>query len=565
MLDETHAPLPNNTIDSNIYTLGRMGAHNIAIAGLPAGSPIDTAIAATHMRYAFPAMRVLLLVGIGGGVPSESIDIRLGDIVVSCPDGVYGGVVQVDRGKTVSASVHDDLFEIKGALNQPPVQLLNAVNALWTKHSRLGRFVKPDFVEFLETAAHKTPRLNARYQGAHEDRLFKACYTHVLNEPTCRMCDVNQVISQSPRRNNEPRIHFGLIASANNVRKDALTRDKLGKKLNILCFEMEAAGVMNNFQCLVIRGISDYADSHKNDKWQPYAAFAAAAYAKEVLTLLPVEEVAGTKTVQQHDEGILDPRLCHILTTPWHFVEFFSLINLLTKNLTKGPEDIQEGQSDGSRGSHTDLRGSIEKVSPQWTNPSWFEETFEMQGLCPAVVVQNSKTLDFMMAADSNIKLVVVELTIQARSKPFAQGSSRNVFYARTATSDSRFVLKDFINDNNHAEVIEDIRIQILIEDMRIQTLCKAFALEFNGLLKIEPPLDFIITSCLQTGIKTSSGPKGKYMSLERFREGEYIKYNNTYGWVDKNLSDDSSNQIAQAFSHFTFERSWGLFLVNNL
>ncbi|CAD0097834.1 unnamed protein product [Aureobasidium mustum] len=221
-------------------------------------------------------------------------------------------------------------------------------------------------------------------------------------------------------------------------------------------------------------------------------------------------------------------------------------------------EDIQEEKSVGSRSSHTDLKGSIEKVSPQWTNPGWFEKTFEMQGFCPAAVIHDSKTLSCMMAADENIKLDVVDLTVQARSKPFAQGSVRNAFYARTATSHSRFVLKSFIRGTN------DNRPKV-IEDMRIQAMCKAFALEFNGLLDIEPPLDFIVTSCLQTRSKTSPGPKGGCMSLERFVGSEYIKYNNNGGWVNEDLSGDTFNQMAQAFSHFTFERSWGLFLVNDL
>ncbi|KAH0173662.1 hypothetical protein KCU67_g1168, partial [Aureobasidium melanogenum] len=217
-------------------------------------------------------------------------------------------------------------------------------------------------------------------------------------------------------------------------------------------------------------------------------------------------------------------------------------------------QGTQKESSVGSRGGHTNPKESIEKVSPQWTNPGWFEETFEMQGFCPAAVLHDSETLNLMMAADENIKLDVVELTVQARSKPFAQGGVRNAFYARTATSDSRFVLKSFIRGTN------DNR-PMVVEDMRIQALCKAFALEFNGLLEIEPPLDFIVTSCLQ---KTSSG-LNECMSLERYVGSEYVKYNGNTGYVNEDLSGDSFNQMAQAFSHFTYERSWGLFLVNDL
>ncbi|KAL4893070.1 nucleoside phosphorylase domain-containing protein [Aspergillus ambiguus] len=62
--------------------------------------------------------------------------------------------------------------------------------------------------------------------------------------------------------------------------KNSLTQDRLVSQQGIICFEMEAAGLMNTFPYLVIRGISDYADTHKNDDWQGYAAAAAAAYAK---------------------------------------------------------------------------------------------------------------------------------------------------------------------------------------------------------------------------------------------------------------------------------------------
>jgi nucleoside phosphorylase len=63
--------------------------------------------------------------------------------------------------------------------------------------------------------------------------------------------------------------------------RDAAKRDKVSSEPGgVLCFKMEAAGLMNSFPCLVIRGICDYADSHKNKRWQAYAVATAAAYAK---------------------------------------------------------------------------------------------------------------------------------------------------------------------------------------------------------------------------------------------------------------------------------------------
>jgi nucleoside phosphorylase len=95
-------------------------------------------------------------------------------------------------------------------------------------------------------------------------------------------------------------VHYGTIASGNQVMRDGVTRDKISSGLGgVLCFEMEAAGLMNNFPCLVIRGICDYADSHKNKRWQAYAAATAAACAKEVLSVIPAAEVLATQNIDK--------------------------------------------------------------------------------------------------------------------------------------------------------------------------------------------------------------------------------------------------------------------------
>lgn len=91
-------------------------------------------------------------------------------------------------------------------------------------------------------------------------------------------------------------IHHGMIASGSWVIKDALVRDKLASEKDVLCFEMEAAGLMNYFPCLVIRGICDYSDSHNNQEWRGYAAMAAAAYTKDLLYQIPSNGVVEAAT-----------------------------------------------------------------------------------------------------------------------------------------------------------------------------------------------------------------------------------------------------------------------------
>ncbi|KAL7904725.1 ankyrin repeat-containing domain protein [Trichoderma velutinum] len=119
------------------------------------------------------------------------------------------------------------------------------------------------------------------------------------------------------------RVHHGLIASGNKVIKDGLLRDQVNRSLggHVLCFEMEAAGLMNNFPCLVIRGICDYCDSHKNKAWQEHAAAVAAAFAKELLGYIQHNDVKNERLISDAmDEVKQDIRLVHevAIKTKYH-------------------------------------------------------------------------------------------------------------------------------------------------------------------------------------------------------------------------------------------------------
>jgi nucleoside phosphorylase len=115
---------------------------------------------------------------------------------------------------------------------------------------------------------------------------------------TCGNDQLNLILRpQRAKDEDNPVIHYGLIASADQLMKDALVRDNLALENNVLCFEMEAAGLMNCFPCLIIRGICDYSDSHKNKTWQGYAAMTAAAYAKDLLLQIPPNRVQEERRV----------------------------------------------------------------------------------------------------------------------------------------------------------------------------------------------------------------------------------------------------------------------------
>ncbi|KAF6815613.1 mhck ef2 kinase domain family protein [Colletotrichum musicola] len=196
---------------------------------------------------------------------------------------------------------------------------------------------------------------------------------------------------------------------------------------------------------------------------------------------------------------------------------------------------------------------ALETSPAQWDTEGWLDDTVQAEGFCPNIVTHDAKTLGNMMAHDDHIKLGVMELTIYARSKPFSQGAMRLASYAKTAFSSDKFVVKT-------SKKAACNKMEHLAEEMRAQALCKAFALEFNALLGSEhEPLDFIVT----TALKRRGAGGDDCVSLEPFIPGEYVKYNNNCGWV--NDSDGEINKAAQAFSHFTFERSWGSFLVSDL
>ena len=314
MLDEEHTDLPQAENDINTYTLGEIGPHKVVLACLPSGTTgiSAAATAAKDLLRSFPKVRFGLVVGVGGGAPRKPSedpreDIRLGDIVVSNPEGdcgkgrwIYlikpgltrctGGVLQYDFGKTVK----DGKFIQTGSLNKPPTVLMTGVSKLRARHLRKGSAIQEHVDSMLKL--NQAMQQDFNYRNPEDDQLFQADYDHMDGETDCKSCGEERLVQRKSRSTNVPVIHYGLIGSANRVMRHGVTREKLRQERGILCFEMEAAGLMDNFPCLVIRGICDYSDTHKNKNWQPYAAATAAAYAKELLGVIAPTQVEETPT-----------------------------------------------------------------------------------------------------------------------------------------------------------------------------------------------------------------------------------------------------------------------------
>ncbi|KAG9672490.1 ankyrin repeat protein, partial [Aureobasidium melanogenum] len=264
------------------------------------------------MRNTYPRLRFGLLVGIGGGVPTSTKEgpIRLGHVVVSEPVGQHSGAVQYDHGKAEASE-----FVRTGFLAPPPTLLLNAARELQVRRRRLSN---DPLVSHLKRIDTSKPGLRSYKQPPFEqDQLYESDYVHLNKDKSCKRCgcDASKLVDRNAEDSDDDStnlanngwliVHRGTIASGEMVMRNGLQRDTLARTHKILCFEMEAAGALNDFPCLVIRGISDYSDSHKNDKWHGYAAAVAAAYARELFRHMPVEEVNQCKIAETDVERMI--------------------------------------------------------------------------------------------------------------------------------------------------------------------------------------------------------------------------------------------------------------------
>jgi nucleoside phosphorylase len=177
-------------------------------------------------------------------------------------------------------------------MGNPDWRLTNALGVL-VADDQLGQ---TKFIDQLARLQRSKAKRKFARPGLEHDKLFKAAYRHAGDyRSKCTTCDPSELV-QRPQRSEEEQqtlvFHQGHIATGNAVIQDGKLRDEIRTRCDgALCVEMEAAGVDANKRCLVIRGISDYVDSHKSDMWRSYAAGNAAAFTRELLCRIQPGEV----------------------------------------------------------------------------------------------------------------------------------------------------------------------------------------------------------------------------------------------------------------------------------
>lgn len=291
--------------DPNEYTNGVIGEHNVVLAYMPSMGPVSAAAVAGAMRISYPNIKLALVVGICGGMPStnDKQDIMLGDVIIS------QALIQYDFGRQYPAGFErkTNVLDVLGR-SSPEVRSVQA--RLSTRRYQLK--MQKNLEMSLRIIQQEQPR--TRHPGAESDVLHVSSYVHQHHPPAeCGECSVDGSICDTALKlecedlgceiamrvdrgslindcTKAPTIHFGIIGSGSTVMKSGYHRDQLAKADGIIGLEMEGAGVWDHFPSVVIKGVCDYADSHKRKGWQWYAAATAAACAKAFLIEWPPVE-----------------------------------------------------------------------------------------------------------------------------------------------------------------------------------------------------------------------------------------------------------------------------------
>ncbi|KAF5662744.1 ankyrin repeat [Fusarium heterosporum] len=285
VLDCVHDISPHDRIpdDNNSYIFGNLRGHNVVVAcpnsTLSAVTPLADVM--TQLQASYPSIRYHLMVGIAGGAPNTKEDVRLGDVVVSKSTAGRPGIIRFDvNGKRTG---HQSAGSKTS--DQPTQLLLTAVG----KAETAAIFEESKMRRYMSEIAQKSPTIFV-YPTPDQDVLFESDYDHITIESgkdRCIHCNRDRIRSRQPREVPYPIVHHGLIASSRHLMRHGMTRDQLAHDHGILCFDRELPGPGITAHYLIIRGICDYADTHRSEAWQAYAAAASAAYAKEIISFIP--------------------------------------------------------------------------------------------------------------------------------------------------------------------------------------------------------------------------------------------------------------------------------------
>ncbi|KAL4863472.1 hypothetical protein BDV12DRAFT_189671 [Aspergillus spectabilis] len=286
--------------DANAYINGRIGKHHVVLCYMPGMGKGNAASVASSLQVSYTGIELALVVGICGGAPltPENQEIFLGDVVISTT------VIEYDFGRQYPCGFRRKTG-VKDTLGRPNREIRSLLNGL------RGDNARSELQNQMQQYLHTLQQAGSRWHHPKiNDILFRASYLHKHYShsfPTkcpCLESDIpDQICDGALERNCDDlgcdksqaircrgfletvkvSTHIGTVASADTVMKSGNHRDEISREEKVIGFEMEGAGVWDNISCIVIKGVCDYADSHKSKSWQAYAAATGASAAKAFL------------------------------------------------------------------------------------------------------------------------------------------------------------------------------------------------------------------------------------------------------------------------------------------
>ncbi|KAL4867588.1 hypothetical protein BDV12DRAFT_186521 [Aspergillus spectabilis] len=301
--------------DANAYINGRIGKHDVVLCYMPEMGKRSAASVASSLKISYRGVKLALVVGICGGAPSppEYQEVFLGDVIIS------DSVIEYDFGRQYPGG-YLRKTGVTDTLGRPGREIRTLLNGLRAENSRSE--LQNQTQQYLQVLQQKAVRWS--HPGV-SDVLFRASYLHkhyshaspakcscfksdspenVCEEALGKDCDElncdsgQQIRCQEVLGANQPLIYIGPVASADTVMKSGQHRDEIARREKVIGFEMEGAGVWDNIPCIIIKGVCDYADSHKNKLWQAYAAATGASVAKALLEYWVPESREGKSSFQ---------------------------------------------------------------------------------------------------------------------------------------------------------------------------------------------------------------------------------------------------------------------------
>ncbi|KAL4960741.1 uncharacterized protein BDV14DRAFT_204484, partial [Aspergillus stella-maris] len=285
--------------DANAYINGRISKHDVVLCYMPGMGKGSAASVASSLVVSYPGVRLALVVGICAGAPPppKYEEIFLGDVIIS------DSVIEYDFGRQYPGGFQQKTG-VKDTLGRPGREIRTLLNSLRAENARRElQDQTRQYLHSLEQTGTKwcCPRVNdilfnAHYLHKHYSNASAgcSCFGSNLPEQICEEAlgkDCNELHcdqGQQVRCRENPEaiqnsIYIGPVASADTVMKSAQHRDEIVKREKVIGFEMEGAGVWDDVPCIIIKGVCDYADSHKSKLWQAYAAATGASAAKAFL------------------------------------------------------------------------------------------------------------------------------------------------------------------------------------------------------------------------------------------------------------------------------------------